>query len=64
MLVLGIAVGAIAAAAAVDLYRSAADDRSGRALLLAIGGGIAAIAAFGCLAAAAVLALLWRATPA
>jgi hypothetical protein len=63
-LVLGIAFGAIAVTAVIGVYRSASDEQSGRALLLAIGGGVAAIVAFGCLATAAVLALLWRASPA
>jgi hypothetical protein len=63
-LILGVAFGSAAVTAAVGIYRSAADERSGRALGLAIGGGLAAILAFGCLASAAVLALLWRASPA
>jgi hypothetical protein len=63
-LILGLAFAAIAVGAAVGVYRSAVDEQSGRALALAIGGGLAAILAFGCLASAAVLALLWRATPA
>jgi hypothetical protein len=60
MLALGIVFTAIAIAGAVGVYRSASEDRSGVAVLRAIVGGIAGMAAFGCFAAALVLGLLWR----
>jgi hypothetical protein len=59
-LVLGLVFGALAVAGAIGTYRSARDDLSGRALLQALGGGIAAIIACACLAVFAVLVLLWR----
>jgi hypothetical protein len=59
--VLGLVFAAIAVAGAVGTYRAAADFRSGQALVLAIVGGLFAVAACGAFAAALVLALLWRA---
>jgi hypothetical protein len=59
--VLGLVFAAVAVAGAVGTYRAAADFRSGQALVLAIVGGLFAVAACGAFAAALVLALLWRA---
>lgn len=59
--VLGITFTALAIAGAVETFRAARTDRPGRALFAAIFGGIAGVVAFGCFAAAAVLALLWGA---
>lgn len=58
--VLGLVLAAFAVAGAVATYRAAAEFRSGQALLLAIVGGLFALAACGAFAVAAVLALLWR----
>ena len=57
--VLGIVFTALALAGAVETVRAARDDRPGRSVIAAVFGGVAGIAAFGCFAAAAVLALLW-----
>jgi hypothetical protein len=59
--VLGITFAALALAGAVETVRAARSDRAGRALVAAIVGGVAGVIAFGCFAAAAVLALLWGA---
>lgn len=58
--VLGVAFASVALAAVIGLWRAANAERSGRAMLLALGGGIAALGAIGCWAIAVVLALLWR----
>ena len=57
--VLGLVFAALGIAGAVETVRAARADRPGRSVAAAIVGGIAAVVAFGCLAAAAVLALLW-----
>ncbi len=57
--VLGIVFSAVALAGAIETVRAARDDRPGRSVLVAILGGVAGVIAFGCFAAAAVLALLW-----
>ena len=57
--VLGIVFGALAIAGAAETVRAARADRPGRSVAAAIFGGIAGIVAFGCLAAAVVLSLLW-----
>lgn len=57
--VLGIVFGALAIAGAVETLRAARADRPGRSVAAAIFGGVAGVVAFGCLAAAVVLALLW-----
>jgi hypothetical protein len=61
--VLGIVFSALALAGAIETVRSARADRPGRSVVAAIFGGVAALVAFGCFAAAAVLALLWGVTP-
>jgi chromate transport protein ChrA len=58
--VLGLATAAIALAAVIELWRAAAAGRNGRALALAIVGGIVGLGAIGCFTAMVVLALLWR----
>lgn len=59
-LVLGLVLGAVAGSGGVATYRAAAEDRGGRAMALALVGGLAAVAAFGSLAAALIFAMLWR----
>lgn len=61
--VLGIVFLALAVSGARGAYGAGAEGRSGQALTLAIGGGMAAIIGFGCFAAAIVLALLLTAAP-
>ena len=57
--VLGIVFAALAIAGVVETVRAARADRPGRSLVAAVLGGIAGVIAFGCFAAAVVLALLW-----
>jgi hypothetical protein len=57
--VLGLVFATLAVAGAVATVRAARDDRPAASLGAAIVGGIAGVIAFGCFAAAAVLALLW-----
>jgi uncharacterized membrane protein len=57
-LVLGIVFIALAVYTVRATWRAGVDERGGRALLLGIGGGIAAIIGAGCLAAAIILFLL------
>ncbi|HJW22481.1 MAG TPA: hypothetical protein VJ506_08650 [Candidatus Limnocylindrales bacterium] len=59
-LVLGVATAAIALAAVIELWRAAATGRSGRALGLAILGGVVGLAAIGCFTLTVLLAMLWR----
>jgi hypothetical protein len=61
-LVLGVAFAAVAIGALIRLWSAAWRARMGRALGLAIVGGISGMAAIGCLTATVVLALLWRST--
>ncbi len=61
--VLGIVFLALAVSGARGTYRAGGEGRSGQALTLAIGGGIAAMIGFGCFAAAIVLALVVTAAP-
>ena len=56
--VLGIVFGALAVAGLVATYRAASEGAGGRAFLLALMGGIAAVIAFGCLSGAVILAFL------
>ena len=58
--VFGIAFSALALAGAIGTYRAAGEGRSGRALVLAGLGGLAALIAAGSFALAVVLALVWR----
>ncbi len=59
--VLGIVFAALAVSGGWGTYRAGADGETGRALLLAVGGGIAGMIAAGCFAVALVLALAYRA---
>jgi len=59
--VLGIVFGALAVLGAVSTYRAGTDGRSGQAFTLAVLGGIAAMIAAGCFAAAIVLGLVLQA---
>lgn len=61
--VLGIVFAALAIAGAVETVRAARADRPGRSVAAAIVGGLAGLVAFGCFAAAAILALVWGALP-
>jgi hypothetical protein len=56
--VLGIVFGALAVLGAVATYRAGVDGRSGQAFTLAVLGGVAAMIAAGCFAAAIVLGLV------
>jgi hypothetical protein len=56
--VLGIAFGALAVYSARAAWHAGAAERTGRAILLAVGGGLAAIAGASCLAAAIILFML------
>lgn len=57
--VLGLAMVAIALAALIELWRSAAAGQNGRALALAVLGGVVGLGAIGCFTLTVVLALLW-----
>jgi hypothetical protein len=57
---LGIAFVALAVYTLRAVWLAGVDGRTGKALLLAVGGGIAAIIGAGCLAAAIILFLLSR----
>jgi len=61
--VLGLTFGALAAAGGITAYRGGTEGRTALAFWSALLGGIAALGAFGCLAAATVLALLWQSAP-
>ena len=54
----GVVFGLLALAGAYATYRQAADGRSGRALVYAVLGGVAALCAAGSMAAAIILALV------
>jgi hypothetical protein len=56
--VLGIVFIALAAYALRSIWRAGIEDRSGQALALGVGGGIAVIIGAGCVAAAIILFLL------
>ena len=56
--VVGIAFGALALYSLSAVWRSGTDGRGGRAILLGIVGGVAAMVAAGCLAVAVILFLL------
>ncbi len=58
--ILGIVLLVLAGSGAVATYRAARDGRAGRAVVLAICGGIAAMAAAGVLAFATILGLLYH----
>ncbi|HVA86601.1 MAG TPA: hypothetical protein VNF73_09830 [Candidatus Saccharimonadales bacterium] len=58
--VLGIVFSALALAGLIGTYRAGRAGAGGRAMVLAIGGGIAAMIAAGCFSAAVILALVYR----
>jgi chromate transport protein ChrA len=58
--ILGIVLVAIAFLAVRSTWRAATDGRNRSAFGLAVGGGVAAMFGFGCLALAIVLALVWE----
>ena len=58
--ILGVVFAALAIVGAYRSYQAGRDGSGGRAVLAAIGGGLAALVAFGAFATAAVLSLLWR----
>jgi hypothetical protein len=57
--VLGASFAAIAVGSLVGMWRAASRARGGRALILAIVGGLAALAAIGCFTVSVVSALVW-----
>jgi hypothetical protein len=59
-LVLGVAFAAMALGSLVQMWRAGARGRTGRAMALAIAGGIAGLAAIGCFTVTVVFALLWK----
>jgi hypothetical protein len=59
-LVLGVACAAMALGAVIQLWRAGAHGRTGRAMALAIAGGVAGLAAIGCFTVTVVFALLWK----
>jgi hypothetical protein len=61
-LVLGIACAAVAVGAVIELWRAAARARLGRAVGMALGGGLFGLAAIGCFTATVIFALLWKST--
>jgi hypothetical protein len=58
--ILGITLGAVALASVVGAYRAGVQGLGARAFLSAFMGGVIAIMACGCLAAAVLLALVYR----
>jgi hypothetical protein len=58
--VLGLVLIVVALTGAVSTVRAGSEGRAGRAFLLAILGGLAGMLAFGCLAVAALLVLVYR----
>ena len=58
--VLGLAFVAVAIGSLIQLWRAASARRMGRALVLAVVGGLLGLAAIGCFTATVVLALLWK----
>ena len=57
--VLGASLAAIAIASLVGMWRAASHRRGGRALGLAIFGGLAGLAAIGCFTVTALSAMVW-----
>jgi hypothetical protein len=58
--VLGIAFAAVALGAVIQMWRAGSRARTRRAMLLALAGGIAGLAAIGCFTVTVLLALLWK----
>ena len=59
--ILGLSFAAMAVGALIGLWRAALRRRLGRALGLAILGGLMGMAAIGCFTATVIFALLWKA---
>ena len=57
--VLGLTLGAVAVACVVTIIRAGRDGRAALAFWAALAGGVAVVAAAGCLAAAIVMAMVW-----
>lgn len=58
--IVGLVFAAIAIVGAANVIRSGREGRDGLAFASALGGGVAGIVALMCLAAALVMALIWR----
>lgn len=58
--ILGIVLVVLALSGAAGTYRAARDGQAGRAVVLAVAGGLAAMAAAGALAFATILGLLYH----
>lgn len=58
--VMGASLGAIAIGSLVEMWRAASEARAGRALGLAIFGGLAGLGAIGCLTFTVISTMLWR----
>jgi hypothetical protein len=58
--VLGIAFAAVAIGAVIQMWRAGSRARTRRAMLLALGGGIAGLGAIGCFTVTVLFALLWK----
>jgi hypothetical protein len=59
-LVMSLVLAAFAVAGAVATYRAASDGRAAAAFAGALFGGVMAVMAFGCIAVAVILSLIWR----
>jgi hypothetical protein len=59
-LVLGVAFTAVAIGSLVGMWRAASRACGGRAMALAVSGGLAGLAAIGCFTVTVLLALVWR----
>jgi len=56
---LGLVFGLLTIAGVIATYRAGSDEQAVRAMVLAIGAGVASIVTLGCLAGAVLLAQLW-----
>ncbi len=59
LLIMALVMASLALAGAISAYRAGREGRGARAFWMALLGGCAALAAWGCVAAAAVLSLLY-----
>lgn len=59
LLIMALVMASLALAGAIAAYRAGRERRGARAFWMALLGGVAAVAAWGCVAAAAVLSLLY-----
>ena len=60
--VIGLVLAAMAMLALVSVVRAGREGRDGTAVMTALLGGLVAVAALMCLAAAAIMSLIWRGT--